>query len=267
MADKSLMSVKPLCAGNQKRRPLSSGGNIIYLKHGDVDMLKRDLMLQNPLRLIGYENEDILPKGGFGAVLARAGVGKTAFLVQIAFNSLLRGRNVLHISLDDPVGKVTAWYEEVLRNIVNRYNVQQRDQLWEATLPHRFIMTFRVEGFSVPILEERLTDLTEQGVFFPQMILIDGLPFDEGVEKPLSELKSLARNHAMPIWFAIQTHRHEKSDPQGMPAPLSRVVDLFEVAVELQPQENQIHVKALKGATKPPEASPLLLDPSTMLIT
>ncbi len=230
-------------------------------------MPEKDLMFHNPLRLIGYETEDILPKGGFGAVLARAGVGKTAFLVQIALNSLLRGKNVLHISLEDPVGKVTAWYEEVFRNMVHQYKVQQKDQLWEATLPHRFIMTFRVEGFTVPKLEERLTDLTEQDIFFPQMILIDGLPFDETVEQSLSDLKTLATNHAMPVWFAVKTHRHEKPGPHGMPAPLSKVADLFEVAVELQPEESQIHVKALKGATPPSDHSPLLLDPSTMLIT
>jgi hypothetical protein len=261
------MFIKPVCVCKQNMKPLSSCGNVIYLKQGDFDMLEKDLMLQNPLRLIGYETEDILPEGGFGAVLARAGVGKTAFLVQLALHTLLRGKNVLHISLDDPVGKVGAWYEEVFRNMVNQHKVQQRDQLWEATLPHRFIMTFRVEGFSVPKLQERLTDLTEQDIFFPQMILIDGLPFDETVEKPLSELKSLARDHAMKVWFAVQTHRHEKPGPQGMPAPLSQVSDLFEVAVELQPAENQIHVKALKGATTPTDPSPLLLDPSTMLIT
>jgi hypothetical protein len=261
------MFMKPMFVWNQNKKPLSSCGNVIYLKHGDVDMLEKDLMLQNPLRLIGYETEEILPKGGFGAVLARAGVGKTAFLVQIALHSLLRGRNVLHISLDDPVGKVGVWYEEVFRNIFNQHQIQQRDQLWEAALRHRFIMTFRVEGFSVPKLQERLTDLTEQAIFCPQMILIDGLPFDETVKKPLSDLKSLARDHAMQVWFAVQTHRHEKSRPQGMPAPLSQVSHLFEVAVELQPVENQIHVKALRGATTPSDHSPLLLDPSTMVIT
>ena len=50
--------------------------------------------------------EDILPQGGFGAVLARAGVGKTALLVQLALNTMLRDKNVLHISLNDPVNKV-----------------------------------------------------------------------------------------------------------------------------------------------------------------
>ena len=66
-------------------------------------MLKNDLMLKNPLRWIGSPNEDILDSGHFGGVMARAGVGKTAFIVQIALNGLLRNRNVLHISLADPV--------------------------------------------------------------------------------------------------------------------------------------------------------------------
>jgi hypothetical protein len=229
-------------------------------------MLKKDLIFRNPLRLMGHESEDILPEGGFGAVLARAGVGKTALLVQLALDGLLRSKNVLHISLNDPVSKVCLWYEEVFRNIANQYNVKQMDQLWEATLPHRFIMTFKVEGFSVPTLEERLTDLTEQGIFFPQMILIDGLPFDEEVGTSLEDLKALARHHGMRVWFAVRTHRHEASGPDGMPPSLVHTGDLFDVVIQLQPLGEEIHVKALRGVGEPSDHPPLLLDPATMLI-
>ncbi|MDY6954411.1 MAG: hypothetical protein SWE60_23145, partial [Thermodesulfobacteriota bacterium] len=101
-----------------KRRLLARAGKkVIYLKDRDYYMLEKDLILRNPLRLMGQETEDILPEGGFGAVLARAGVGKTAFLVQLALNSMLKSKNVVHISLDDPVKKVCLWYEEVVRNI------------------------------------------------------------------------------------------------------------------------------------------------------
>ncbi|NVL90713.1 MAG: cytoplasmic protein [Desulfobacterales bacterium] len=229
-------------------------------------MLKKDFILRNPLRLMGHETEEILTEGEFGAVLARAGVGKTAFLVQLALNNMLRNKNVLHISLDDPVKKVSLWYEDLFQNIANKYNVKEADQLWETILPHRFIMTFKIEGFSVPKLTERLTDLTEQGIFFPQMILIDGLPFDETVRKPLSGLKVLAKNHSIHVWFAVRIHRHEKPDQDGMPLPLSQIADLFEVAIQLQPIEKEIHVKALKGGTAPSDHPALLLDPSTMLI-
>ena len=249
-----------------KDLPQAGFEKVVYLKDRKFSMLKKDLIFRNPLRFMGHETEDILHEGGFGAVLARAGVGKTALLVQLALNSLLRSKNVLHISLKDPVSKVCLWYEEVFRDIANQYHVNQMDQLWEAILPHRFIMTFKVEGFSVPKLEERLTDLTEQDIFLPQMILIDGLPFDETVTEALGDLKTLAKNNGLHVWFAVQTHRHEQPGPDGVPAPLQGVADLFEVAIQLQPEGKEIHVKVLKGKTLPPDQRPLLLDPATMLI-
>lgn len=244
----------------------SSRAKVVYLKDRNFYMLKKDLILRNPLRLMGYQTEDFLPKGGFGAILARAGVGKTAFLVQLALNSMLESKNVLHISLCDPVRKVGLWYEEIVRNVANQYNVRQMDQLWEAILPHRFIMTFKVESFSVPKLEERLADLTEQGIFFPQTIVIDGLPFDETERGSFSDLKTLAKDYSMRVWFAVRTHRHQKPAPDGMPTPLLEVADLFEVAVELQPEGKEIHVKALKGGAASSDHPVLTLDPSTMLI-
>ncbi len=169
-----------MTTGKEKARGTSrKPAGVIYIKERYFTMLKKDLILRNPLRVMGYENDDILNAGEFGAVLARAGVGKTAFLVQLSLNALLRGKNVLHISLIDPVNKVSLWYKEVFNLIANQYKVDQIDQLWDSLLPHRFIMTFRVEGFSVPKLEERLSDLMEQNIFMPQMIIVDGFPFDE----------------------------------------------------------------------------------------
>ena len=59
-------------------------------------------------------------------------------------------------------------------------------------------MTFKVEGFSVPKLEERLADLTEQNIFSPDMIVIDGFPFDDDVEASLKQLKAFAEAHGSP---------------------------------------------------------------------
>jgi len=227
-------------------------------------MLKNDLILRNPLRLMGHESHDLLNAGEFGAVLARAGVGKTAFLVQLALNDMLRGKNVLHISLEDAVNKVSLWYQEVFRNIAREYKVEQIDLLWESLLPQRFIMTFRVERFSVPKLEERLTDLTSQGIFTPQMIIVDGLPFDEQTRPLLNELKELARNHRTHAWFAILTHRHEERPDGKMPKQLEGVEDMFEAAIQLFPTEKNIQVIPLIGG--PSNPPPLFLDPTTMLI-
>jgi hypothetical protein len=244
----------------------SRRGEVVYIKERNFNMLKKDLILRNPLRLMGHETDDILSPGGFGAILARAGVGKTALLVQLALNSLLRDRNVLHISLGDPVKKVCLWYEEVFRNIATHYKVSQMDQLWEAILPYRFIMTFNVEDFSVTKLEERIADLTEQDIFMPQMVLIDGYPFEGAVSEPLAELKALTRTNSYRTWFAVRTHRHENPAPDGFAPVFSPVESLFEVALQLQPQDNGIYIQALKGGNAGDKAPRLFLDPATMLI-
>jgi hypothetical protein len=246
--------------------PRANKAPVFYLRERNFNMLKKDLILRNPLRLLAHQNEDILNKGEFGAVIARAGVGKTALLVQLALNSQLRNKNVLHVSLDDPVSKVTLWYEEVFRNITQHYQIKQDDQLWEAILPHRFIMTFKTEGFSVPKLEERINDLTEQNIFLPQFLIVDGLSFADTDLNVLSDLKTLARQFDLRVWFTVKSHRHEIDSDADIPAPLAQFQDLFEVVMLLLPQENTIQVNALKGVPQPPDAPQLYLDPATMLI-
>ena len=256
-------------ADSADKQQLSAKSNrIVYLKERSLNMLKNDLILRNPLRFMQKDPQNsLLPVGGFGAVLARAGVGKTALLVQISLNSLLEGWNVLHISLEDPVDKVNLWYTEVFNHIARQYNVKPANELWDTLLPRRFIMTFRVEGFSVPKLDERLTDLIEQNIFTPHVIIIDGLPFDQTVRPPLVELKELTQKRGCHAWFTVRTHRHEIPDPKGIPTQMAGLVDLFNVILHLQPQDKDIHIRALKGQENGGEKTGLILDPATMLIT
>ncbi|MGE0087005.1 MAG: cytoplasmic protein [Desulfococcaceae bacterium] len=228
-------------------------------------MQKNDIIRKNPLTLMGYEKEDILNPGDFGALMARAGVGKTAFLVQLSLDKMLRNRNVLHISLSEPVEKVCLWYEEVFRNLTFQSNIKYLDPFWDAILPSRFIMTFKAEAFSVTRLQERLTDLTEQGIFFPRLIVIDGLRFGDNVGTTLSGLKQLAKDLGTGIWFTMGIHRDEPFGPDGFPQSLSYAAPFFDVVLQLHPEGKNIYVRAVKGA--PQGGKPeLVLDPATLLI-
>ncbi len=231
-------------------------------------MFEKGLILNHPLgRLIENESgEEIMPQGGFGAILARAGVGKTAILIQIAIHSLLCDNNVLHISLNDPVKKVGLWYKEVYRNIAFQHSITDQDLVFDSILPHRFIMTFEVEGFSVHKLEERLTDLMEQNIFRPHMILIDGLPFDESQKASLSDLKFFAKKHSLKIWFTVRIHRDEIPVTDVIPSLFDDVEDLFETAILIQPEGKEIYLKVLKGGKTDSGMTRLSLDPTTMLI-
>lgn len=228
-------------------------------------MQKNDIIHKNPLTLMGYKEEDILHPGDFGALMARAGVGKTAFLVQIALDKMLRNRNVLHISLSEPVEKVCLWYEEVFRNLAFQCNIRQLDPFWDAILPNRFIMTFKAESFSVTRLQERLTDLTEQGIFFPRLIVIDGLRFGDNVENTLAGLKQMAKELGTGIWFTLGIHRDEPFGADGFPEYLRYASPYFNVVLQLLPDGKDIYVRPVKGG--PESGNPeLVLDPATLLI-
>ncbi len=235
---------------------------VIKLKERSSDMLKNDLLLKNPIRLLEQESGQLLPAGGFGAVLARAGVGKTALIVQLALNSMLQGRRVLHISLEDPVQKVTLWYQEVLRHLVAPSSAPPLEKLWESLLPLRFIMTFRAEGFSVATLKERLNDLVQQGIFSPEVLIMDGMPFEDNAAA-LEALKTFARDMNLLVWFTVKTHRHEPAGQDGMPSQIQDMDHLFETLILLLPEGKDIHVRFLKGGD--PQLQ-LRLDPATMLL-
>jgi len=267
-SDAPTLSLKEGRAAAPSGHPSLHGrlARVINLRERNLKMLKNDLILRNPLRLMGSENEAIVPEGGFGAVLARAGVGKTALIVQVALNSMLQQKNVLHVSLDDPVDKVSLWYKEVLNSLAHQYHVRQLKELWESIQIHRFIMTFKVEGFSVPKLEERVKDLTAQKIFNPHMVIIDGLPFDESLRIPLEGLKAFSEKHRLHLWFTVTTHRHEAPAESGLPVQLEPVADLFDTVIQLQPEGKHIHICCLKGGPARADSAAQILDPATMLI-
>jgi len=229
-------------------------------------MLKKEIIYRNPLINLGYADEDILPHGGLGAVLAYAGLGKTALLVQMALNTMMREQSVLHVSLHEAVSKVDVWYHELFHNIAEKHNASEIQEYWDKIQSYRFIMTFRVEGFSVPKLEERLTDLMQQNIFKPHTMIIDGLKFDESGRGLLVNLKELAAKYSMRIWFTIHTHRNEPPKENGLPLSFLHVADLFDVLVQLAAKGEEVYIKALKGQATNAKQDSLLLDPATMLI-
>lgn len=227
-------------------------------------MFKQEMILRNTLKQLGFESEEVLPEGGFGAVLARAGIGKTAFLVQLALYNLLREKKVLHISLNDPVDKVNVWYSELFRRISSNKQSVHDIALLESLLPNRFIMTFRVEGFSFGKFEERLNELSQQGIFSPSIIIMDGLTFEESRKADIYGLKDLVQKNGMRMWFTVQTHREEENDGNLFPVSFAPFAGLFDAVLELRPEHADVYITTLHGGKSRGES--LLLDPTTMLI-
>lgn len=207
---------------------------------------------------------DFIPEGGFGIVLARAGVGKTALMTRLALDIISKNENVLHISLNDSINKIDSLYKEVFHHLIKQDD--NNKQTWDSVLPHRFIMAFKADDFSLLKIEETLINFKAQNIFFPKTIIIDGLVFDETSRENLENLKNFINKQSMRIWFASLAQRHNESFPNNIPEPFSKLSDLFDVVVQLQPQENSIKVKILKGKDSIYNQPAVFFDPSNMQI-
>jgi KaiC/GvpD/RAD55 family RecA-like ATPase len=231
-------------------------------------MLKNMFTIPVPDKTDDDEIMEIVKPGGFAAIFARAGVGKTALLVQIAVNGILRGKNVLHISTDDPVDKVDLWYKEVFQRLDHEHeslNIKKRkDQL----LRHRFIMTFETESFSIAKLKKRVNELISQEIFVPTQIMIDDFSFEKVSSEELADLKEFVQANNLVFWFTIRTHRDEPVSEIKIPTRLMPMIGWFDFMIRLDPENDRIHVRPV---TSDPSAADengkdLFLDPSTLLI-
>jgi hypothetical protein len=242
---------------------VTSTGRVIYLKEIMEIMMREKVLRKLPLEYMNI-NKD-LPEGSCGGILARAGVGKTAMLVQLALNAMLQGKDVLHVSLLDPVQKVSLWYKERFQALIGTDQPGIYRDLWDELQNHRFIMTFQVGRFSAPVFEERLTDLTAQGIFHPQLILIDGYRFEGQARESLSALKFLAKEHGSSLWFTVHIHHDVPIDSDGMPENINGLRDLFDKILLLEMDGSDLHAGLLGHSVGSPDAASIILDPTTLM--
>lgn len=225
----------------------------------------QDLISGNPLRVLGLDNKAEEGTQGLGLVMSRAGLGKTAILVQIALDAMLRGRKVLHVAIGQSIEKTRERYEDILSKMVDDLSAEDATELSRQ----RMIMTFKEHVFSRGMLEERLKDLTEQDVFKPDCLIVDGYDFDGNGRQHLEDLKQLMADLGISvIWFSAVSHREDsRVSPDGVPAPCHAIDDLFEVILVINPQDSVMKLDILRCAYCEVEpGTTLLLDPSTMLI-
>ncbi|MBS3732489.1 MAG: AAA family ATPase [Desulfobacterales bacterium] len=232
-------------------------------------MLKDSLISRDPLKIIGEQAAGTIENGGFAAILARAGVGKTALLVQLAIYAMLNDKNILHISTENPVDKVNLWHREVFYRLTQSDATPQTEKLWNQLLHNRFIMTFETESFNVDKLEKRISELMASEIFRPQQIMIDGFTFADENDTRLDGLKNFAREHQLIFWFTVRTHRDDPVAPSGIPNSFVPFSGLFDLMLQLHPDKNRVYLKKVPGETaaEAESNSELYLDPSTMLIS
>ena len=196
-------------------------------------------------------------------------MGKTALLVQIALDAILRGKRVVHISIGENLEKTKLWYDDIMEVILQECSVANPHELIDMVQRHRMIMSFKEAAFNRARLEERLNDLILQDIFKPDCVVIDGFDFTEMDHKDLEDVKNLMENLRLQTWFSATSHREDdRVSPSGVPAPCHELDDLFETVVLLKTDQDHVQLEIIRhnrdacsGASKQ-----LILDPATMMV-
>jgi hypothetical protein len=230
-------------------------------------MLKEDLIKKNPLRVLNPLSVETLPDHRMGLVMARAGLGKTAILVQIAMDSMLRNQKVLHVSIGEGLEKAKAWYEDIFKYIAEGFQLDNAPEIESELMRNRMIMTFKEAAFSRPKLEERLNDLVYQNIFRPDIVVVDGYDFAEADYDSIMDLKEMMAAMNVQGWFSALRHRDDKRvSIAGVPAPCHEVDGLFDTVILLQPEKDSILLNIIKDEYDGAAGKILNLDPSTMMV-
>jgi len=223
------------------------------------------LASQNPLTKLSMGEE----RNQLGLVVARAGLGKTAILVQLALGAILDGKSVLHVSIGETIDKTRQWYDDILKVVIEEQKIPNAYELVEKVAKNRMIMTFNESTFSRPRLEERMNDLVLQNIFQPNCLVVDGFDFETSDRQILEDIKDLAENMSLQSWFSAISHRgDERFSPTGVPAPCHEIDDLFDTVILLKPESDAtIYLEIIRNSGESVQAgNGLQLDPTTMLV-
>ena len=234
-------------------------------------MMKEELTQKNPIRLLDSETDGKPVTQRMGLVMARAGLGKTAFLVQIALNSLLKGKQVVHVSIDQSLEKTKLWYDDIFKDIAKACKLKNAGKIHDEVMRNRMIMTFKESSFSAAKLAERLNDVVAQGFFTPNCLLIDNFSCSIGDRQVISDLRELMADMQLQVWLSAVSHRDdERVSEGGVPAPCHEVDDLFDTVILLQaesPQQKGITLNIIKDSIGSAATGKVLsLDPATFLV-
>jgi hypothetical protein len=202
--------------------------------------------------------------------MARAGVGKTAFLVQIGIDHATRGQAVLHIALGQDLEHVHSWYDALIDDLAELVRLENREEVRAQVNKNRLIQAYGDATLPHARFDELLRLFADKLNFEPQAILIDGFDWESdefmGLTTELGAFKRTAKRLGAELWISAQTHREATPDhPTELIAPCDAYDELIELAMFLEPEGRYVTVHLLKDHDNPqPDDRHLQLHTDTM---
>jgi hypothetical protein len=230
-------------------------------------MYRKELNERSPLRLFEHTINGGLGRGNIGVVVARHGIGKTAFLVGIALDDAMRGRKALHVSLDQTVDHVREFYDEIFMDLAHSAHLEDLPAERLEMERNRMIHTYAGKSFTIDKLRNSMNFLKEHAHFEPFCLILEGFDFDKAALSDIKALRQLAGEFNVEMWMSAVTHRGVPSNEQGIPEPVAKLASEIAVIVQMADRSDGVHLSLLKDHDNTDVAKlALALDPSTMLL-
>jgi hypothetical protein len=230
-------------------------------------MIRKEAILQSPLRILDRSIHGGLGKGHLGVILAPAGVGKSACLVQIGLDALLRERPVLHVAVGQSVEHVSARYDALFEDLAERVELADRRGVRES-MGHRRLIWSSLDGtFGVRALDEALAVFQSHLELGPSTILVDGFDWGApGVAATVAAVKASAARIGAEIWMTARDAGPREAGPaRRTPALSDECAALVDVAVFLEPDGRHSRLTLVKDFERSAATDvPLVLEGGTL---
>ena len=230
-------------------------------------MLRKELVKKSPIRVLEKSIHGGLGKGNLGVFTASEGVGKTACLIHVALDRLLRGKRVIHISFADDPHHIENWYTQVFREVASAYRLENTFEVYDQLLKLRLILHFKQPDIPIQHIDEQIalfSNKTENA----KLVILDGFNFDKAKSEDLVKWKQFAEEKNVELWFSATLHRENlQLDSRGVPAPVNMFYNFFSVIIMMKPAKDHIELKLLKDHDSADlEKLRIKLDPHTLLL-
>lgn len=171
--------------------------------------------------------------------LARAGVGRTAFLVQLGIDALLRGDTVFHLAKPMSDEELYGWYDALLQR---RGISTPREEIFARLRP---FTRPENEDLDIHWMEAWLGSVADR---HRSLLLVDGFDWEGGTVVRAAELgglRTLAQRHQAPVWMTARTFRPWQPNAPW-PSPVTDFEALCRHAVALVPRPDRVLLRVIK---------------------
>lgn len=229
-----------------------------------------EVINKSPIRVFEQSIGGGLGRGNLGVLTSRKGVGKTACLIHLAIDKILRGENIIHVSFGTNVEHAMNWYKEAFREIASVKRGEDAGAISDMIRSKRVMMSFSQENISVDKILLSLKTLIEAGSFKADAVFFDGYHLTTASEDDVRKIKSFAQEMNIEVWFCVSPVRDDVTFDQfgivNTLEPYKNIIDVL-VGLHYNDEKSRVIMTVVQDHKKSvAHPSGVALDPKTMLI-